>query len=241
MAIHYKRVLLKLSGEGLAGDKGYGIDNHILNSVAEDIKEIINAGVQVGIVVGGGNIFRGVAGTSMGVDRTAGDNIGMLATLMNSLMIQSALKSIGIDARVLSAFKVEKACEFFIRDRAINHLNNGRVVIIAGGTGNPFFTTDSAAALRAAELDCDVLMKATQVDGVYDKDPQKFSDAVKYEEISHSDAIKQNLKIMDTTAFALTMDNNIPILVFKLLEKGNLLKAVSGEKIGTTVSSKRES
>ncbi len=234
----YKRVLLKLSGEALAGEKGYGIDSDILSSIAEDILELHNAGVEVGIVIGGGNIFRGVAGTSMGIDRTAGDTVGMLATLMSSIMVQSALKNAGLDARVLSAFKVEKACEFFVRDRAINHLENGRIVIVAGGTGNPFFTTDSAAALRCAELECDVLMKATQVDGVYDKDPNKFDDAVRYETITHGDAIAQNLKVMDTTAFALCMDNDIPILVFKLLEKGNILKAVSGESVCSTVSSK---
>ena len=237
MATHYKRVLLKLSGEGLAGERGYGIDTDVLSSVAEDIKEIHSAGVQVGIVVGGGNIFRGVAGSSMGVtDRTAGDTIGMLATLMNSLMIQQALKALDIDARVLSAFKVEKACEFFIRDKAINHLNNNRVVIVAGGTGNPFFTTDSAAALRAAELECDVLFKATQVDGVYDKDPKKYPDAVKFETITPALAIEKGLKVMDTSAFALCMDNNIPILVFELLQKGNLLKAINGENVGTVVS-----
>ncbi len=234
----YKRVLLKLSGEALAGEKGYGIDANILNSVAEDILELHNADVQVGIVIGGGNIFRGVAGTSLGIDRTAGDTVGMLATLMNSLMVQSALKNVGLDARVLSAFKVEKACEFFVRDRAINHLDNGRIVIVAGGTGNPFFTTDSAAALRCAELECDVLMKATQVDGVYDKDPNKFDDAVRYTTISHADAIAQNLKVMDTTAFALCMDNDIPIMVFKLLEKGNCLKALSDSSVSTTVTSK---
>ncbi len=238
MSTHYKRVLLKLSGEALAGAKGYGIDSAILSSIAEDILEIHNAGVQVGIVIGGGNIFRGVAGTSQGIDRTAGDTIGMLATLMNSLMVQSALKAVGIDARVLSAFKVEKACEFFVRDRAINHLNQGRIVIIAGGTGNPYFTTDTAAALRCAELNCDVLMKATQVDGVYDKDPNKFDDAVKLPTLTHADAINQNLKIMDTTAFALCKDNHIPILVFKLLDKGNMLKAVAGEPIGSVVSTK---
>ncbi len=238
MATHYKRVLLKLSGEALAGEKGYGIDTDILSSIAEDIQELHNAGVQVGIVIGGGNIFRGVAGTSMGVDRTAGDTIGMLATLMNSLMVQQALKAVNIDARVLSAFKVEKACEFFVRDRAINHLENGRIVIVAGGTGNPFFTTDTAAALRCAELDCDVLMKATQVDGVYDKDPNKYDDAVKLHTLTHDEAISKNLKVMDTTAFALCMDNDIPILVFKLLEKGNILKAVTGDAVGSTVSSK---
>lgn len=238
MSTHYKRILLKLSGEALAGAKGYGIDSAILSSIAEDILEIHNAGVEVGIVIGGGNIFRGVAGTSQGIDRTAGDTIGMLATLMNSLMVQSALKAIGLDARVLSAFKVEKACEFFVRDRAINHLKQGRIVIIAGGTGNPFFTTDTAAALRCAELNCDVLMKATQVDGVYDKDPNKFTDAVKLPELTHAHAINNNLKIMDTTAFALCKDNNIPILVFKLLDKGNMLKAVTGLPIGSTVVTK---
>ncbi len=236
MSNSYKRVLLKLSGEALAGEQGYGISSEILASVAEDILEIHNAGVQVGIVIGGGNIFRGVAGTSMGISRTGGDTIGMLATLMNSLMVKEALANIGIDARVLSAFKVEKAAEFFVSDRAINHLNAGKIVIIAGGTGNPFFTTDTAAALRCAELECDVLMKATKVDGVYDKDPMKFDDAVKLTSLTHSEALAQNLKVMDTTAFSLCMDNDIPILVFELLKKGNLKLAVDGKNIGSTVT-----
>ena len=232
----YKRVLLKLSGEALAGDQGYGVDPSVVASIAEDIKAIHNAGVQVGIVIGGGNIFRGVAGATQGVDRTAGDMVGMLATLMNSLLVKESLTKVGLDTRVLSAFKVEKAAEFFIRDRAVNHLEEGRVVIIAGGTGNPYFTTDTAAALRCAELDCDILMKATKVDGVYNKDPMKYSDAVKLTHLTHADALSQDLKVMDSTAFSLCMDNDIPILVFKLLEKGNLLRAVSGEAIGSTVT-----
>lgn len=232
----YKRVMLKLSGEALAGEQGYGISSEIIKSVAEDILEIHNAGVQVGIVVGGGNIFRGVAGTEAGIRRTTGDTVGMLATLMNSIMIKDALEQQGLDSRVLSAFKVEKAAEFFVSDRAINHLNNGRIVIIAGGTGNPFFTTDTAAALRCAELECDILMKATKVDGVYDKDPMKFDDAVKLTTLTHSEALSKKLHIMDSTAFSLCMDNNIPILVFELLNKGNLMRAISGEKIGSTVT-----
>lgn len=236
MSKPYKRILLKLSGEALAGEQGYGISSEITNSIANDILEIHNAGVQVGIVIGGGNIFRGVAGTSQGISRTAGDTVGMLATLMNSLMVKEALINVGIDARVLSAFKIEKAAEFFIADKAKNHLDHGRIVIIAGGTGNPFFTTDTAAALRCAELECDVFMKATKVDGVYDKDPMKFDDAVKYETITHSEALAQNLKVMDSTAFSLCQDNDIPILVFELLKEGNLQKAANGDTIGTTVT-----
>lgn len=232
----YKRVLLKLSGEALAGKQGYGVDPAVTAQIAQDIKEVHNAGVQVGIVIGGGNIFRGVAGATQGVDRTAGDMVGMLATLMNSLLVKEALKAAGLDARVLSAFKIEKGAEFFIRDRAVNHLENGRIVIVAGGTGNPYFTTDTAAALRCAELDCDVLMKATKVDGVYDKDPMKYDDAIKLETLTHSEALQKNLKVMDSTAFSLCMDNDIPILVFKLLEKGNLMRAVSGQPIGSTVT-----
>ena len=232
----YKRVLLKLSGEALAGDQGYGVDPAVVASIAEDIKAVHDAGVQVAIVIGGGNIFRGVAGATQGVDRTAGDMVGMLATLMNSLLVKESLKKVGLDARVLSAFKIEKAAEFFIRDRAVNHLEEGRIVIIGGGTGNPYFTTDTAAALRCAELDCDILMKATKVDGVYDKDPMKFDDAIKLTNLTLSEALSKNLKVMDSTAYSLCMDNDIPILVFKLLQKGNLLRAVTGEEIGSTVT-----
>lgn len=236
MSVTYNRILLKLSGEALAGEKGYGIDPSITAAIAKDIKEITNAGVQVGIVIGGGNIFRGVAGETQGIERTTGDTVGMLATMMNSFMVMDALRAEGVKATVLSAVQADKIAELFTTERAVSYLNEGQVVIIGGGTGNPFFTTDTAAALRCAELGCDVLFKATKVDGVYDKDPAKFDDAVKYDTISHKDALSQGLKIMDAAAFSLCMDNDIPILVFKLLEKGNLLKAVSGNTVGSTIT-----
>lgn len=235
MTTQYKRILLKLSGEALAGKQGYGVDLDIISSIAEDIRNAHDAGTELAIVIGGGNIFRGLAGATTGFDRTTGDTIGMLATLVNSLMLKETLRQKGLDARVMSATSIEKAAELFLRDKAIHHLKKGRVVIIAGGTGNPYFTTDTAAALRCAELDCDILMKATKVDGIYDKDPHRFPDAVKYSSLTHAEAIKQNLKIMDLTAFSLCMDNDIPILVFELLKKGNLLQAIRGNKIGTTV------
>ncbi len=234
--MQYKRILLKLSGEALAGERGYGIDSSIIASVAEDITEINNAGVQVGIVIGGGNIFRGVAGEESGIDRTTGDTVGMLATMMNSFMVKDALVQKGTKAVVLSAVQADKIAELFTVDRAKAYFEEGYVVIVAGGTGNPFFTTDTAAALRCAEMECDVLFKATKVDGVYDSDPMKNPDAVKLTTLTHNEALQQGLRIMDTAAFALCQENSIPIFVFKLLEKGNLLKAVSGEPVGSTIS-----
>ncbi|MCL1946660.1 MAG: UMP kinase [Chitinivibrionia bacterium] len=231
----YKRILLKLSGEALAGDVGYGVSSDIVLSVAQDIKQVVDSGVEIAVVIGGGNIFRGVAGATNGFSRTAGDNIGMLATLINSITLAETLKKIGVDARVMNAFSADKVAEYFTVENALRHLKKGRVVIISGGTGNPFFTTDTAAALRCAELGCDIFFKATKVDGIYDKDPKKFDDAIKFDEITHDEALKRQLKIMDLTAFSLCLDNRLEILVFELLKKGNILRAVNGEKIGTTV------
>jgi uridylate kinase len=229
----YKRILLKLSGEAIAGTKGYGIDPDVVDRVVDEIREIRDAGVQVAIVIGAGNIFRGAAAS--GLDRSCADMIGMIATLINSLYIQQYLEKKAVSAAVLTALALPKAAEFFTRDAALAHLEAGRVVIIAGGTGNPFFTTDSAAALRCAELQADVLLKATKVDGVYDSDPVKNPGAKKFDTITHAEALSRNLKIMDATALSLCMENSIPIIVFKLLESGNLRKCVEGGAIGTIV------
>lgn len=231
----YKRILLKLSGEALAGDAGFGVSSNIVLSVAQDIKQVVDAGIEVAVVIGGGNIFRGMSGAADGFSRTAGDNVGMLATLINSIMLAETLKKIGVDARVMNSFAADKVAEYFVVDNAVRHLKKGRVVVISGGTGNPFFTTDTAAALRSTELNCDVLFKATKVDGIYDKDPMKFDDAVKFSEITHNEALNRQLKVMDSTAFSLCFENNIEILVFELLKKGNILRAVNGETIGTIV------
>ncbi len=231
----YHRVLLKLSGEALAGDLGYGIDPKVVNSLAEDIAEIVLANVQVAIVVGGGNIFRGLAGAAEGMDRAQADYIGMLATVMNSLALQDAFERHGIYSRVQSAITMQEVCEPFIRRRAIRHLEKGRVVILAAGTGNPYFTTDTTAALRACELDAEVLMKATKVDGIYNDDPVKNPDAIRYERISYQEVLGQGLHVMDTTATSLCMDNSIPMIVFNLTEKGNISRALRGESVGTTV------
>ncbi|MCL2845806.1 MAG: UMP kinase [Chitinivibrionia bacterium] len=231
----FKRILLKLSGEALAGEIGFGVSPDIVLSVAQDIKQVINEGTQAAVVIGGGNIFRGMSGAANGFSRTAGDNVGMLATLINSIMLAETLKKIDVDSRVMNAFAADKVAEFFTAESAIRHLEKGRVVIISGGTGNPFFTTDTAAALRCAELNCDILFKATKVDGIYDKDPMKFKDAVKFDEITHNEALAKQLAVMDTAAFALCSENNIDILVFELLKKGNILRAVNREKIGTIV------
>jgi len=231
----FKRILLKLSGEALAGEIGFGVSPDIVLSVAQDIKQVINEGTQAAVVIGGGNIFRGMSGAANGFSRTAGDNVGMLATLINSIMLAETLKKINVDSRVMNAFAADKVAEFFTAESAIRHLEKGRVVIISGGTGNPFFTTDTAAALRCAELNCDILFKATKVDGIYDKDPMKFKDAVKFDEITHNEALAKQLAVMDTAAFALCSENNIDILVFELLKKGNILRAVNREKIGTIV------
>jgi uridylate kinase len=232
---YYTRILLKLSGEALAGKRGFGIDSGVMNQIASEIKVVHDTGVEIAIVIGGGNILRGVETAGRGLDRTASDTAGMLATVINSMLFREALRGVGMEARVLSAIKIEKAAEFYVPQRAINHLKNKRVVIIAGGTGNPYFTTDTAAALRCVETQCDVLLKATKVDGIYDSDPKKNPDAVKLDVITHQEALKRNLRIMDATAFSLCMENSIPIIVFKLLEPGNLQKCIEGHPIGSIV------
>jgi uridylate kinase len=232
----YKRILLKLSGEALMGARQYGIDPERLAEYAEDIKTITDKGVEVAIVIGGGNIFRGVSGASKGMDRVQGDHMGMLATVINGLALQSALETAGIQTRLQSAIKIDEVAEPFIRRRAIRHLEKGRVVIFGGGTGNPYFTTDSAAVLRAIEIEADVILKGTRVDGIYNADPEKDSNAVKFNFISFDEVLKKGLKVMDTTAFTLSQENNLPIIVFDMNKKGNLLKVVSGEKIGTEVN-----
>ena len=232
----YKRILLKLSGEALMGSSQYGIDPQRLSEYANEIKETVAQGIQVAIVIGGGNIFRGVAGASNGMDRVQGDHMGMLATIINGLALQSALENNGVATRLQSAIKINEVAEPFIRRRALRHLEKGRVVIFGGGTGNPYFTTDSAAVLRAIEIEADVILKGTRVDGIYSSDPEKDASASKYNVISFDDVLKKGLKVMDTTAFTLSQENELPIIVFDMNKKGNLKKIVSGEPIGTTVS-----
>lgn len=232
----YKRILLKLSGEALMGNRQYGIDPQRLQDYATDIKKITDIGIQVAIVIGGGNIFRGVAGASNGMDRVQGDHMGMLATVINGLALQSALENAAIPTRLQSAIEINEVAEPFIRRRAIRHLEKGRVVIFGGGTGNPYFTTDSAAVLRAIEIEADVILKGTRVDGIYSADPEKDQHAVKFESISFEEVLKKGLKVMDTTAFTLSQENKLPIIVFDMNTKGNLLKIISGDNIGTTVS-----
>jgi uridylate kinase len=233
--MQYDRILLKLSGEALMGNRQYGIDPDRLQEYAQEIKQIISKGVQVAIVIGGGNIFRGVAGASRGMDRVQGDHMGMLATVINGLALQSALEDEEVPTRLQSAIKINEVAEPFIRRRAIRHLEKNRVVIFGGGTGNPYFTTDSAAVLRAIEIGADVILKGTRVDGIYTSDPEKDKEATKFDFISFKDVLKKGLKVMDTTAFTLSQENELPIVVFDMNTKGNLLKVVSGEKIGTTV------
>lgn len=232
----YKRILLKLSGEALMGNRQYGIDPDRLAEYAQDIKQIIDLGVQVAIVIGGGNIFRGVAGAVNGMDRVQGDHMGMLATVINGLALQSALEDANVPTRLQSAIKINEVAEPFIRRRALRHLEKGRVVIFGGGTGNPYFTTDSAAVLRAIEIHADVILKGTRVDGIYNTDPEKDSKAIKFDYITFDEVLKKGLKVMDTTAFTLSQENRLPIIVFDMNKNGNLLKVVSGEKIGTTVN-----
>ena len=232
----YKRILLKLSGEALMGRQQYGIDPERLLEYAKDIKEAIGQGIQIAIVIGGGNIFRGVSGASNGMDRVQGDHMGMLATIINGLALQSALENEGVATRLQSAIKINEVAEPFIRRRALRHLEKGRVVIFGGGTGNPYFTTDSAAVLRAIEIEADVILKGTRVDGIYSADPEKDSSASKYSSISFEDVLKKGLKVMDTTAFTLSQENELPIIVFDMNKKGNLNKIIVGEQIGTTVS-----
>ena len=231
-----KRILLKLSGEALEGTQGYGIDPQRLKDYAADIKPAVESGIQVAIVIGGGNIFRGLAGVGDGMDRVQGDYMGMLATIINSLAIQAALEREGLNVKVLSGIAVDPVCEAMSRRRAIEYLEKNFVVIIAGGTGNPFFTTDSAAALRAVEIRADAILKGTRVDGVYTADPEKVPDATRYDHLSFDEAYSKGLKIMDLTAFTLCKENHLPIIVFNMNEKGNLERLVKGEKIGTVVS-----
>ncbi len=234
--MQYKRILLKLSGEALMGEKQYGIDPKRLAEYASEIKEVVEKGVEVAIVIGGGNIFRGVAGASNGMDRVQGDHMGMLATIINGLALQSALEDQGLDTRLQSAIKINEVAEPFIRRRAMRHLEKGRVVIFGGGTGNPYFTTDSAAVLRAIEVEANVILKGTRVDGIYTSDPEKDKTATKFDTISFNDVLNKGLKVMDTTAFTLSQENELPIVVFDMNKKGNLLKIVSGENIGTVVN-----
>ena len=231
----YGRVLLKLSGEALMGDAGYGIDPKVIDSLAVEIKEVVDDGVQVAIVVGGGNIFRGVAGSANGMDRAQADYIGMLATVMNALALQDGLERAGVVSRVQSAIEMHQVAETYIRLRAIRHMEKGRVVILAAGTGNPYFTTDTTAALRACELDVDVLMKATKVDGVYDSDPKANPDAKRFDRVSYMDVLAQGLHVMDSTATSLCMDNEVPMIVFDLTVPGNIARALRGEDVGTVI------
>lgn len=231
----YERILLKLSGEALAGEKGYGIDAETIQAIAKQVAEALETGVQMGIVIGGGNIFRGIAASAQGMDRASSDYMGMLATCMNALALQDALEKLGVNTRVQTAIEMSEIAEPYIRRRAIRHLEKSRVVIFGAGTGNPFFTTDTAAALRAIEIGADIIMKATKVDGVYDKDPIKHKDAVKFESLTYIDALNKQLKVMDSTAISLCMENNLPILTFNLNKQGNVLKAVKGENIGTII------
>ena len=231
----YRRVLLKVSGEVLMGDAGYGVDMATVDAVAQDVAEIVRHGVELCLVIGGGNIFRGLSTAARGMERASADYMGMLATVMNALAVQNALEKIGVDTRVQSAIPMNQIAEPFIMRRASRHLEKGRVVIFVAGTGNPYFSTDTTAALRASELHADIIMKATKVDGIYDKDPKKFPDAVKYDNLTFIDALKQRLNVMDSTAFSLCLDNNVPILVFNLDDPHAIRKAVSGQKIGTLV------
>ncbi|MFC2119962.1 UMP kinase [Bacteroidota bacterium] len=231
----YNRILLKLSGESLMGEKEYGIDSQRLNDFAIQIKEILDLGIEIAIVIGGGNIFRGVQGLKSGVDRVKGDYMGMLATVINGLALQSALENLGIKARVFTSVKMEPITEMYSKNKCVAALINSEIVIFSGGTGNPFFTTDTAATLRSLEIEADILFKGTRVDGVYSADPEENPEAEKYENISFDEVIKKDLKVMDITAFSMCRENNLPIIVFNMNKKGNLKKLISGEKIGTLI------
>ena len=231
----YKRVLLKLSGEALMGEQEFGISSDVINSYARQIKEIVELGVEVSIVIGGGNIFRGISGATQGVDRVTGDHMGMLATVINSLALQNSIEKLGVPTRVQTAIEMPKIAEPFIKRRAQRHLEKGRVVIFGAGTGNPYFTTDTAAALRAIEMNTEVVLKATKVDGIYDKDPVKYSDAVKYDKVTYSEVLAKDLKVMDSTAISLCRENKLPIIVFDSLTEGNIRRVIMGEEIGTKV------
>jgi uridylate kinase len=232
----YKRILLKLSGEALMGEKQYGIDPKILSEYADEIKQIHDKGVEIAIVIGGGNIFRGVAGASSGMDRVQGDYMGMLATVINGMALQGALEDKGMLTRLQTALKIEAIAEPYIKRRAVRHLEKGRIVIFGAGTGNPYFTTDTAAVLRGVEVHADVILKGTRVDGVYTADPEKDKSAVKFDYISFEDVLKKGLNVMDTTAFTLSQENKLPIVVFDMNQKGNLLKICEGENVGTVVN-----
>lgn len=232
----YKRILLKLSGEALQGEQGYGIDPKVISEIASQIAQIVDGGVELAITVGGGNIFRGLAGAAEGMGRAQADYIGMLATIMNALALQEGLERAGVDTRVQSAISMQEVAEPYIRRKAIRHLEKGRVVIFAGGTGSPYFTTDTTAALRACEIDAEAILKATQVDGIYDSDPHANPDATKFDEISYMEVLSRELHVMDSTATTLCMDNGIPIIVFNLHKPGNIDCVLKGEHVGTTVS-----
>ena len=231
----YKRVILKLSGEALSGEVGFGLEANVLNSMAQQISELVEAGVEVAIVVGGGNIWRGVTGAKRGIDRATADYMGMLATVSNSLALQDALEASGVDTRVMTAIEMREVAEPYIKRRAIRHLEKGRVVIFGAGTGNPYFSTDTTAALRAAEMGVDVILMAKKVDGVYDDDPKTNPNAHRFESLKYIDVLNQGLKVMDSTAISLCMDNNIPLIVFDMMTPGNMKRAAMGEKIGTYV------
>jgi len=235
MALKYSRVLLKLSGEVLAGKQGFGIDTEVMDHLASELKEVHALGIELSVVIGGGNIFRGIAASAKGMDRANADYMGMLATVMNSLALQDALEHKGVYTRVQSAIEMQELAEPYIRRRAVRHLEKKRVVIFAAGTGNPYFTTDTAASLRAMEINAQVIIKGTRVDGVFDKDPEKFPDAKKFDELTYIEVLQKNLKVMDSTSVSLCMDNKLPIIVFNLNEPKGLLKLIQGEKIGTIV------
>ena len=232
----YKRVLLKLSGEALLGEKSYGVDPKRILAYSKEIKEIVDSGIELAIVIGGGNIFRGVSGASNGIDRVQADYMGMLATIINGLALQSSLEDLKIQTRLQPAFNIEAVAEPYIKRKAVRHLEKKRVVIFSAGTGNPFFTTDSAAVLRAIEINADVILKGTRVDGIFDNDPEKSKDAVKFKQISYDDVIAKKLKVMDSTAFTLSKENKLPIIVFNMNKEGNLKKIIKGEKVGTIVN-----
>ena len=231
----YQRVLLKLSGEALAGKNGSGIDIKVIRQIAEDVKSAYDLGIELGVVIGGGNIFRGIAASATGMDRSSSDYMGMLATCINALALQEAFEKIGMVTRVQSAIEMAQIAEPYIRRRAMRHLEKKRVVIFAAGTGSPYFTTDTAAALRAMEINAEVILKATKVDGVYDKDPELFSDAVKFDQLTYIDMLNKGLKVMDSTAVSLSMDNKVPIITFNLSVPGNIKRVICGEKIGTII------
>ncbi|MGA8265103.1 MAG: UMP kinase [Ignavibacteriaceae bacterium] len=233
--LKYKRILLKLSGESLMGEKGFGIDHNVLNFFADEVKKVHDIGVELGIVIGGGNIYRGLSAGDQGIDRVTGDHMGMLATVINALALQNAIENKKIHTRLLSALHMQEIAEPYIRRRAMRHLEKGRVIILGAGTGHPYFSTDTAASLRAVEIEADVIIKGTRVDGVYDSDPEKNSKAFKFDKISYLDILKKNLRVMDLTAVSLCQENNLPLVVFNMNAPDNLLKLVTGEKIGTVV------